>query len=70
MGVLIRFNQVNAVTFESVYVWLTVLTCHVLYTHIMCNKTYHPKNDSILVYGFTYYTVNSEVWKSIFTREI
>ena len=40
----------------------------VLYTYIMCNKVYHPKNDGVLVYGSTYFAVNAVAQKNIFTR--
>lgn len=36
---------------------------HVLYTLIMCDKMYDPKNDGVLVYGSTYYTVNAVAQK-------
>lgn len=49
----------NAVTFESVYIGLTVFTSHVLYTHIMCDKMYHPKNNGVLVYESTYSTMHA-----------
>lgn len=42
-------------TFESVFVELTVFMSHVLYTHIMCDKMYHPKNNAVLVWVYLLY---------------